>query len=40
VAHFPLLAVAHQGGSSGALLGAPLLSQISMAHHSCATAKH
>jgi hypothetical protein len=33
VAHLRRLGVAHHEASSGALPGAPLLSQIAMAHH-------
>jgi hypothetical protein len=39
VAHLTHLVVAHHEAISGALLGVPLLSQIAMAHHWCATAK-
>jgi hypothetical protein len=38
VAHLTHLAVAHHEAISGAVLGVPLLSQITMAHHRCATA--
>jgi hypothetical protein len=37
VAHLTCLAMAHHESSSCVLLGAPLLSQIAMAHHWCVT---